>query len=681
MIGFDAVRVPRFITIQHLMAIGALAVTSMAAQASVAQEQSSRQELSIAERFGIRSSVLHISLSPSGSKIAWVGSGPLHTEELNVIDLDDDEGVQTIATNTEIHADLERCDWVSEERLLCDVYGMRRRPNGLLLPFSRMFLVSSDGSNLRPIENSADRVGLRFNNDGGDLVALDVRGQTGQALITRNYVQEDVSATGMANWQSGRGVDRLDVLSGNRRRVVAPDPRASRYIADENGIVRLKVRNVFSEDGFDTGEDTLHVRIPGRTSWQDLGNIQIEGSPAVDFVPITVDAARGLIYGYETTAGFRVAVEVPLENLGAGRIIARREGVDVDRLIRVGRQRRVIGASFATEKRAVEYFDSDFERLVAALARALPDQPLINIAGASQDEQKLLIIASSDTNPGRVYIFDRQARNLEPLLEMRDYLVGQRMGQMRPVSFPAADGTQIPGYLTLPPGSDGQDLPAIVLPHGGPAARDYWGFDWLVQFFTAQGFAVLQPNFRGSTGYGEAWFGRNGYRAWDIAIGDVNSAGRWLVSEGIAQPDRLAIVGWSYGGYAALQSQVVEPNLYKAVVAIAPVTDLEYLLDGSRAFTSFRVRQEQLGRGSHIGEGSPRRHAGRFKAPVALFHGTYDANVNVRHSRAMADALGDLSKPVTYFEFEDLQHDLGDSRVRSEMLVEIGRFLDASLDL
>lgn len=199
-----------------------------------------------------------------------------------------------------------------------------------------------------------------------------------------------------------------------------------------------------------------------------------------------------------------------------------------------------------------------------------------------------------------------------------------------------------------------------------------------MQFFTARGYGVLQPNYRGSAGYGEAWFGRNGYQAWDVAIGDVNDAGRWLVEQGIADPERLAIVGWSYGGYAALQSQVVDPDLFRAVVAIAPVTDLEFLRDEARRYTGFRARDDQLGNGPHIAAGSPQRHADRFKAPVALFHGTLDGNVSVRHSRAMADALRDLGKPVSYTEFEDLEHSIDDSRARAEMLTEIDRFLSGA---
>jgi dipeptidyl aminopeptidase/acylaminoacyl peptidase len=247
------------------------------------------------------------------------------------------------------------------------------------------------------------------------------------------------------------------------------------------------------------------------------------------------------------------------------------------------------------------------------------------------------------------------------------------------VTYPAADGTMIPAYLTLPPGSDGKGLPAVVLPHGGPAARDEWGFDWLVQFFTARGYAVLQPNYRGSSGYGEAWYGRNGFKAWDVAISDVNDAGRWLVKEGIAQPDQLAIIGWSYGGYAALQSQVLDPALFKAVVAIAPVVDLGYLAEDARGYTSARLVREYIGDGPHIEAGSPRRHAGKFAAPVALFHGTRDLNVDVRHARAMEKALKAAGKPVIYHEYEDLQHGLEDTTARIDMLTTIGGFLDTNL--
>lgn len=134
----------------------------------------------------------------------------------------------------------------------------------------------------------------------------------------------------------------------------------------------------------------------------------------------------------------------------------------------------------------------------------MPKDSALNIIDASADESKLLLRASGDVNPGMYYVFDRATHSLSELMPSRPQLADVALAPMKPVSFPAADGTMIPGYLTLPPGSDGRGLPAIVMSHGGPSSRDEWGFDWLVQYFAHQGYAVLQPNYRGSAGYGEA---------------------------------------------------------------------------------------------------------------------------------------------------------------------------------
>ncbi len=556
---------------------------------------------------------------------------------------------------------------------------MVQEADGLLISYTRMLAVNADGTDFENLSSTRGRSLRSFNQDGGDIVALDVDGAEGSVLLTRNYIEESTRGTRIANTKEGLGVDRLDINTGRRQIEEQPDEKASYYLADENGSLRLKVRSLTDVRGFLTGERRYMIREPGESSWERLSDVTLNGQPLSGFSPVAVDAGSNLLYAFVTINGFRSVIQIPLDGSGAASLAASRDDVDVDGLLRIGRQRRVVGVSYATEKRSIGYFDEELDALARALGQALPNQPLIDIVGASSDESKILIIASSDTDSGTVYLYDKNTRNLEVLLAMRERLVDMPMGEMQSITYPAADGTQIPAYLTLPPGSDGQDLRAVVLPHGGPAARDYWGFDWLVQFFTARGYAVLQPNYRGSSGYGEAWFGRNGYQSWDVAVGDVNDAGKWLISQGIANPDGLAIVGWSYGGYAALQSQVVDPDLYKAVVAIAPVTDLEFLRDDARGYTNYRFRDEQLGRGPHIEAGSPQRHAENFRAPVALFHGSLDANVNVRHSRAMADALKDENKPVTYVEFEDLQHNLGDSKARIDMLSGIDRFLETAL--
>jgi dipeptidyl aminopeptidase/acylaminoacyl peptidase len=630
-------------------------------------------------RFGARSDVLDISLSPSGTKIAYVSAGPNFTEIVYVIDLSGDLKGRLIAANREQISDLDWCEWATESRLVCQLSGMAFGPGGVLLPFDRLFAVNDDGSDLKELSARQSLYALQALQFGGDVIALDVGGEQGQIVMSRQYVPEANAATRVYNDESGFGVDLVDVTTAKRRVRERADEQAVRYVADERGRVRIKVRALRDGNGLLTGESAYFYRTSEDNTWRALTQPTIDNAVVRSFVPVSVDSRRNVAYGFVTRDGYDAIAEVALDGSGLGKMLLARPDVDIDSLIRIGRQRRVVGASYATEKREVAYFDPELAKLAKALAKALPDQPIINITGASADEQKLLLIASSDTQPGKVYLFDKSARSLEPLLSLRPRLDGLAMGQMKPVSYPAADGTMIPAYLTLPPGSNGKGLRAIVLPHGGPAARDEWGFDWLVQYFTAKGYAVLQPNYRGSSGYGEAWYGRNGFKAWEVAIGDVNDAGRWLVSEGIAVPDKLAIAGWSYGGYAALQSQVLDPALFKAVVAIAPVTDLGFLIDDARDYTNSRLVRDYVGDGPHVASGSPRRHAEKFAAPVALFHGTRDLNVDVRHAQAMERALKDAGKSVTYHEYADLQHGLDDSATRAEMLADIGRFLDEAL--
>jgi dipeptidyl aminopeptidase/acylaminoacyl peptidase len=370
-----------------------------------------------------------------------------------------------------------------------------------------------------------------------------------------------------------------------------------------------------------------------------------------------------------------------LDGSGKREQVLARSDVDVDGLVSIGRQSRVVGASFVTDKRQIEFFDPALAKLALSLSKALPGLPLVSIVDASADEGRLLLFAGSDTDPGHYYVFDKATHSLNEVLPVRPQLANVALSPVKPISYPAADGTMIPSYLTLPPGSDGKNLPAIVLPHGGPDSRDEWGFDWLPQFLAHRGYAVLQPNFRGSTGYGEAYFAKNGFQSWQVAIGDVTDAGRWLVKQGIADPAKLAIVGWSYGGYAALQSNVVDPALFKAVIAVAPVTDLETLREEHRDFTDFNAVDAQIGHGGHIRAGSPAQNAARFVAPVLMFHGDIDQNVGIGESRLMASRLKGAGKSVELVEYHHLTHQLDDSIVRAEMLDKMDGFLRIALHL
>ena len=629
-----------------------------------------------AARFGARQSVTDVAISPSGDKLLFVSPGDGSDETIYVVDLTGTAPPEPILVSNESNARLDGCSWGNELRIVCTLYGMQKVGTRLLY-FTRAFAFGDDGKKVTALTQS-DRDALRGIQDGGRFVAIDVEGEPDAVLMTREYVKEDSRNTKIYNDKEGLGVDLVNLSSGNAKTVEKPNVLADDYIADEKGRVRVMAVSDRSRK-FD-GDDMRYLyRAPGSDEWLPLSRADASGDLVEGFRPIAVDSARNVVYGFERVNGYQALYSISLDGAMTKTLVKSRDDVDVDGLVRVGRNGRVIGVSYATDKRYVEYFDSTYDKLAEGLRKALPGNPAISILDANADESAVVLAASSDTDPGKVYLYEKASGSLGELFALRDPLVGREMGAMKPVTYAAADGTQIPGYLTLPPGSDGKNLPTIVMPHGGPGARDEWGFDWLVQFFAAQGYAVMQPNFRGSAGYGDAWFGRNGVQAWDVAVGDINDAGRWLVEQGIADPAKIAAVGWSYGGYAALQSQVVDADLFKAVVAIAPVTDFELLREENRNYTSFQYYDRFIGNGPHVAAGSPARHADRFAAPVLLVHGSMDLNVGVAHSELMATRLKSAGKTVEYLDFPGLDHGLVHSQARRIMLKRIGEFLDTSL--
>jgi len=350
-----------------------------------------------------------------------------------------------------------------------------------------------------------------------------------------------------------------------------------------------------------------------------------------------------------------------------------------DEVVRSANGERVIGYSYAVDKREVVYFDPEYKALHASLSRAIPKLPLINFLGASQDGGKILLLASADNDPGRYFVFDKTAKRLNEVMLVRPELEKRTLAEVNPVTVTSTDGTPMPAYLTLPVGKDPKNLPAIVLPHGGPSSRDEWGFDWLAQFLAARGYAVLQPNYRGSAGFGDAWLMENGFKSWRTSIGDITASAKWLASQGIANPKRIAIVGWSYGGYAALQSAAVEPGLFKAVAAIAPVTDLSMLKRESGNFSNRDLVAQYIGSGPHIEEGSPLRRAAQIKVPVLLVHGDMDQNVGVAESVEMEQALRKNGTPVQFLRYRSLDHQLDDATARREMLTSIGTLLEKTI--
>ena len=654
---------------RRLLAGTALLVVATAAQATS----------DAARRFGAREDVQQISLSPDGKRVAIVSATPGRGMALMIASPDSGD-IQTILRSSGDPDQVVGCNWATSDRLTCRI-NMLVDDGVVKTTYSRIIAVDADGKNIKLLESHTSSRSLGVAQNTGSVIDWEASENDASVLMTQVYIPENNTGTRAVSSKEGLGVDRVDTVTLKRTQVESPQNEAVGYATDGHGMVRIMATRGSDTNGYEKNSVHYLYRAKGSRAWRSLSTVTYNGDVSTGFEPVAVDSQKDIAYGFDNANGHIALFSMALDGSGKREQVLARNDVDIDELIRIGRQRRVVGASFVTDKRQVEFFDPTLHALALSLSKALPGLPLVSIVDASADESRLLLFAGSDVDPGHYYVFDKATHKLNEVLPVRPQLTETRLATVKPITYTAADGTAIPAYLTLPPGSDGKNLPAIVMPHGGPDARDEWGFDWLAQFFANRGYAVLQPNFRGSTGYGEAYFVKNGFQSWPIAIGDVTDGGRWLVKQGIADPSKLAIVGRSYGGYAALQSNVVDPALFKAVIAVAPVTDLETLREEHRLFTNFNIVDAQIGHGPHVRTGSPAQNAERFVAPVLMFHGDVDQNVGIGESRLMASRLKSAGKQVELVEYHHLAHQLDDSTVRAEMLDKMDGFLRTAMHL
>jgi len=462
-----------------------------------------------------------------------------------------------------------------------------------------------------------------------------------------------------------------------RSNVVESPRQAAGYQTDGLGNVRLMWIVGERHSGMLTGEIKYLYRSAGSRDWKDLVTVTQVFDP--EFVPLEIDSSIDSLYALKKKNGRYALYAIKLDDSRAETLVAEHSRVDIDDVVRMAKGQKVIGYTYVDEKRETVYFDPEIKQLATTLSKALPNLPLIYVEDASRDGRKLLLLAASDSDPGRYYLFDRDKKTLAPAMVARPELDGRTLATVKPVTIAGDGGVSIPGYLTVPAGKAAKGLPLVVMPHGGPGARDEWRFDWLAQFLAARGYAVLQPQYRGSAGYGDDWLNKNGFRNWRTAIGDINASARWANAQGISNPNKVAILGWAYGGYAALESAVIDPSLYKAVVAIAPVTDLALFKQEFNFYTIGDLVRSEIGSGASVSEGSPLQHAASINAPVLLAHGTMDGNVRYEQSAKMDAALRSAGKQSELLTFDGLDHQLEDSDARTQMLTKIGELLERTI--
>jgi dipeptidyl aminopeptidase/acylaminoacyl peptidase len=304
------------------------------------------------------------------------------------------------------------------------------------------------------------------------------------------------------------------------------------------------------------------------------------------------------------------------------------------------------------------------------------------VVDMTRDGDTLVIRSFSDVDDGTYYLFNREEKKLKRLGTAYPELKTESLGEMKSITYKAADGTEIPGYLTVPNGVKAENLPLIVLPHDGPAARDTWRFSFLRTFLANRGYAVLQMNYRGSSGYGQKWRDAAKQDWGGVSYSDITDATRWAVAQGIADPKRVCIAGWGFGGYAALLGAARNSDMYKCSISIGGVADLAMLRDNastsgvaSAAFLDGQIGSEK----EKLARNSPADHADSIGIPVLLVHGDLDWQVQIDQSKKMASALKKQKKDHKAVFIKGAGHDLDRKSDRMTLLREVEEFLQKNL--
>jgi dipeptidyl aminopeptidase/acylaminoacyl peptidase len=342
----------------------------------------------------------------------------------------------------------------------------------------------------------------------------------------------------------------------------------------------------------------------------------------------------------------------------------------------------IVGVYVSGTKNTVHWLDPVAERRHTTLQRTFGNR-FVQIYGWTSDGTKTLARVDAPSTAPIYYLVDFSTHRADIAAEEYPALANVPLGEVQEISYTARDGTSIPAYLALPPAKPSGTVPLVVLPHGGPNARDYPYFDWLVQFLASRGYAVLQPQFRGSTGFGDA-FREAGYRQWGgLMQDDVTDGVRAMIERGIADPQRTCIVGASYGGYAALAGAAFTPNLFKCAVSINGVTDLPALMreevplyDGTIS-TSLSVWKARIGapNDSNLAAKSPINAVKSIHIPILVVYGTGDAVVPTEQSQRMVHALQEAGKNVTVVALSGEDHWLSRSDTRIQVLQSLDAFL------
>lgn len=597
-------------------------------------------------------------LSPDGLHIA--AKAAVKGEQILVI-IDMAAGDKGVRSTKLGENDLNWWSWVNDEWLIAGLGAESHLPGGDPVYLSRVASISLDMSKLNLIARhsaaqSADDVIWKAR-DGSPRILLSYQ--------TSIYLNE------AGFWPQ---VDEVNIATGKMRNIVAPHADIMSWRADSSGQVRMGL-------GYNDAKRMwkLLYRPDPRSVFRVVDRASRRRNEKM-VVPLlfTVDPDKAI--ASDDHEGADALYEFDLKTLQLGQKIFSVPGFDLGSLVANESETGLTGVYYTADAPVAHWFDPTLAQIQADIDKAVGSRRA-RIVSTSRDNKRMIVHVGNADQPGAYYYYNIDYGTMKLLADVSNsFGSGTRLSPVRTVRYKARDGLEIAAVLTVPAGKGAKALPLILMPHGGPFARDSEQWDWQAQFLANRGYAVLQPNYRGSSGYGTA-FAEKGEGQWGLAMqDDLNDAVDWAVNEGIADGKRVCIMGGSYGGYAAMRAAQRDGGRYRCAISYAGVSDLGAMTRYDGRFLNSGTRKDWLKeQAPDFAAVSPINFAAQFSTPILLMHGKKDRRVQVSQSRDMADKLKDAGKvpgrDYIYVEQPLADHHFSRQADRLDFLQRVEAFL------
>lgn len=554
-------------------------------------------------------------------------------------------------------SDLNWWQWVNDEWLIIGVGG--RAPFGQVgeAYIRRAIGIRADGQKSVQLITKSKVVGQNADN-------LIWRASDGSPRVYLS-LQRSIYSHEAGFWPE---VVEFDVSTGASKLVTRAHEGIFNWVADGNGVVRM---------GYGYSLDGRTTRILYRDADDEAFNefaLLRRGDEEKPSPDLFLKDGRAISFSPDDE-GFMRVYEFDLATMALGKSLYASSGFDVGAIIASRDKSSLVGVRFAEDRDRVTWIDPELITLQREID-GMVQSGQASIHSFDDARQRAIVAVGANDSPGAYYLYDRPAGSMTLLSHSNPALKLARLNPVETIRYKARDGLEIAAVLTRPKGRTGPSA-LIVMPHGGPYARDSEGWDWWAQFLADRGYVVVQPNYRGSSGYGTA-FAKKGEGQWGLAMqDDLNDAVAHLAEAGVIDPNRVCIMGASYGGYAAVRAVQRDPSVYRCAVSYAGVFDLNKLMRYDRRFLFSGARSDWMSeQAPDLSAVSTINLVSSVDQPVLLFHGKEDRVVPVDQSRDMAKRLRGAGKDVTYVEQAEADHHFSRSADRLEFLEAVEKFLN-----